>query len=420
MVSKSRTTKSTSTDTPPGVAFVLHQKQAEFKNSDKIYRGFVSGVGAGKTFVGAYDLLTRGIPGALYAVVAPTYKVLSDATLRTFKDVAEKLDLWNEDAYRKTDNQVKLNNGVEILFRSGDQPGNLRGPTLAGCWMDECSQMKEEVFSVMIGRLRYGGRQGWLSGTFTPAGKDHWTYRVFGDATNPNVTLVQCSTKDNPFLETQFYENLLLQYGKGEGGMLRAMQELEGQFVCVEGAEWGPECFTPDIWFDDWPVDDMAVKVVALDSSKGLGGKTGDYSSFAMVMYSNGLLWVEFDLNNQRNTTGMIDTALEIQRSFRPHYFGIEAEFGGHVMGHDLMARSEQAKILVPAMLVPTQGIQKEVRIRRITPYLTRKLLRFRNTEMTKHGVQMMESFPHAEHDDSADSLEMAIRLVNESIALAA
>ena len=239
-----------------------------------------------------------------------------------------------------------------------------------------------------------------------------------GDATNPNVALFQCSTKDNPFLPPDFYDSLLLQYGKGEGGMLRAMQELEGKFVCVEGAEWGPENFTDRVWCEEWPVDDQALKTVMLDSSKGIGGKTGDYSCFTKLMYSRGKLWVEFDMDNARNASGMTARAIEIQQEFKSDWFGVEAEFGGNVMVDDLTNRAEAAGILMPLVLVPTNGVQKEVRIRKLTPYLTQDMIRFKNTEQTKIGVTQMESFPHAQHDDAPDSLEGAVRILNESGAI--
>lgn len=400
---------------PKEMEFRLHSKQLEFYRSNALYRGFVGGIGSGKSFVGAFDLITKSVPGALHAVVAPTYRLLADATLRSFMDVARALDLWDDAAYRKTDNTAMLKDGSEFLFRSGDDPGKLRGPNLRAGWLDECSQMKEEVFSVMIGRLRWGGRQGTLSGTFTPSGREHWTYRVFGDVKNPNVTLVQCSTRDNPFVDRQFYDNLLLQYGKGEGGILRAQQELEGQFVCVEGAEWGPECFSEDLWFTDWPESDDAIRVVNLDSSKGIGGKTGDDSVFAEVMFHDGLLWVEFNMNNTRNASQISADAIEIQKAFRPDFFGIEEEFGGHVLADDLAMRAEAEDLLMPIVLVPTRGLPKDVRIRCLTPYLTRKMFRFRRTEQTVRGVQCMESWPHSEHDDAPDALEGAIRIINES-----
>ena len=70
---------------------------------------------------------------------------------------------------------------------------------------------------------------------------------------------------------------------------------------------------------------------------------------------------------------------------------------------------------MIPLVLVPTHGIPKEVRIRRLTPYLARDMVRFRDTEHTKIGVAQLESFPHAQHDDFPDSLEGAVRIINES-----
>jgi PBSX family phage terminase large subunit len=400
------------------VTILLHPKQKIFTDSNKIYRGFVSGVGGGKSIAGAFDLCVKSQPGCLYAIVGPNYRMLSDATFRAFVEVATKLGLWNENLYRRTDNIAILENGAEILFRSGDSPSTLRGPSLSGCWMDECQGTNEEVFSIMIGRLRQGGKQGWLSGTFTPAGKDHWTYRVFGDETNPNVTLVHASTRDNPFNPPEYYENLLFQYGKGEGGMLRARQELEGEFVCVEGAEWPQEWFGPQVMVDDWPHDDNALRVVMLDSSKGIGGKSGDYSCFAMLMYSRGMLYFDFDMDNTRNASGMASRAIEIQKEFKPDWFGIESEFGGSVLADDLLNRAEAARILMPVVLVPTHGTQKEVRIRKLTPYLAQDMIRFKRSEGTKIALTQFESFPHSAHDDAPDSGEGAIRILNESGAV--
>jgi PBSX family phage terminase large subunit len=394
--------------------------QAGFVGCAKHFVAYAGGVGAGKSFVGSYSILVQSKPGDLIAVCAPTFRQLADSTQRSFVEMAVKMGLWDEAAYRKTDNQAILTNNVEVLFRSADNPHANRGPNLRRVWLDEAGLMDEEMFNVMIGRLRFGGDLGYLTATFTPQGKAHWTYRLFTDTTNPNVALFRSATRDNPFLAPEFYESLLLQYGKGEGGLLRAQQELEGMFVCVAGAEWGAECFGEEVWFDEWPQDDRAIKVVMLDSSKGIGGKTGDYSCFAKVMYARGLLWVEFDMDNTRNASGMAERAIQIQQKFKADFFGVETEFGGAVLVDDLQNRAEAAKLLMPLVLVPTAGMQKDVRIRRLTPYLTQRMIRFKRTEATRLGVSFMESFPHSPHDDAEDSLEGAIRIINESGMLAA
>ena len=400
---------------PASVSMVLHPVQKAFVDCNALFKSFVAGIASGKSYVGAYDLLLHAKPGNLVVVAGPTYRQLSDATMRSFIDVATKLGLWNENQYRKTDNVAKLNNNVEVLFRSSDNPASNRGPSLHYAWLDEAGLMPEEMFNVMIGRLRGGGEQGRLTATFTPQGKEHWTYRLFADASNPNVALYYCSTKDNPFIAPEIYQNLLLQYGKGEGGILRAQQELEGKFVCVEGSEWPPEWFGPDVWFDDFPEDAEALRAVMLDSSKGIGGKTGDYACFALGSYSRGCLYVEFRMSNAWNASNMVDSTIDLQKTFRPHYMGIESEFGGTVLADDLYQRADAQSLMIPVVLVPTQGIQKEVRIRRLTPYLARGMVKFRNTEQTRIGVTQLESFPHGMHDDAPDALEGVIRILNES-----
>ena len=398
------------------IKIVLHPTQEAFFQCDSIYKAFTAGRGSGKSYIGAYDFLSHTPPGTTGMIIAPSYRMLSDSTQRSFIELASKLGLWDEKKFRRTDNVAMLNNDVEILFRSGDEPNRLRGSSIYRIWADECSLLKEDVYGIAIACLRWPGAEHLtFTGTFTPAGKDHWTYRVFGDKTNPNVSLFSCGTRDNPFLSPDFYNNLLMQYGKGEGGILRARQELEGEFVCVEGAEWPAEWFTGDIWFDEWPTDDQAVRAVALDSSKGIGGKSGDYSVFAKGVYSHGTLYVEFDMDNQRNATQIAGDAIGIQDDFKPHYFGIESEFGGAVLVDDLANRAEAANMMMPLVLVPTQGLSKEVRIRRLTPYLAQGIIRFKNTEQTRLAVQMFESWPHSDHDDPEDALEMLVRVINES-----
>jgi predicted phage terminase large subunit-like protein len=91
--------------------------------------------------------------------------------------------------------------------------------------MDEASLMSVDVFNVLIGRLREGGEQGWLSATFTPKGRAHWTYNTF--ATNrADTAIFYARTRDNPFAPRQFDATLRAQYTS-----TLAAQELEGQFI---------------------------------------------------------------------------------------------------------------------------------------------------------------------------------------------
>jgi predicted phage terminase large subunit-like protein len=189
-------------------------------------RGLVGGVGSGKSFAGAYDLLrraSRAAPARLYLVGAPTYPMMRDASLRTFLALARETRRLA--ALNRSEMRATLANGSEVLFRSADDPDTWRGANLSGIWLDEASLMVKEAFEVGIGRLREGGQRGWLSATFTPKGKAHWTYQVFGLGA-PETALFRARTADNPFLPDTFAGALARQYG---GALSR--QELEGEFV---------------------------------------------------------------------------------------------------------------------------------------------------------------------------------------------
>lgn len=239
------------------VEISFHPVQFDFIHSPATFRGFVGGRGAGKSFVGSYDLLRRAKAGRLYMVCAPTYKVLKDATFRSFADNARKLQFLKK--LNLADLRATLGNGAEVIFRSAENPDSLRGPNISGCWMDEASYCHEDAYQVVIACLREAGEQGWLSATFTPKGKQHWTYKIIGrniearrknaealvrgetptETIDPNVELFTARTKDNPFLPAEFEGLLRSQYTSQQ-----ARQELEGTFLDVGGKLFNRRWFT--------------------------------------------------------------------------------------------------------------------------------------------------------------------------------
>lgn len=213
----------------------LHQAQQDFIDSTELYRGFTGGRGAGKSYIGALDLLLRVQDDRLYGVYAPTFPMLRDSSWRMFLDLADQLRFIR--TINRTEMRVLLGNGAEVLFRSADDPDRARGPNLSGAWLDEASLMVPEIFTIVIGCLRERGQQGWLSATFTPRGRRHWTYAVFG-AKQPNTALFHARTVDNPFLPEDFAATLRAQYPEQF-----ARQELDGEFIELQGNVFRREWF---------------------------------------------------------------------------------------------------------------------------------------------------------------------------------
>ena len=248
---------------------------------------------------------------------------------------------------------------------------------------------------------------GTLTSTFTPKGRSHWSFQVFGSG-DAGVELFQAKTSENPFLDAKFYETLKQQYG----GLL-ALQELEGQFLDVQGSEWPGEYFTPDIWFDDWPRTD--IKVLALDPSKGKDSKHGDYSALVLLgrCLETGILYCDADLA-RRPTSRIIQEGLELYRRADPMAWAIETNQFQELLA-DEIARVGQDTGLMPAIVPLVNTVNKQVRIRRIGPYLARHAIRFRaGSPGAELLVQQLREFPEGDHDDGPDALEMAIRVMGQ------
>lgn len=199
----------------------LYASQHDFVLCRDRFAGFVGGIGSGKSYAGAVKgLLEAGSTKCLGVVTAPTYPMLRDATLRTYLDLAGDAIV----DFHRSEMLATLANGSEVLFRSADNPDRLRGPNISWWHGDEASLYGADVWPVMIGRLREGGKAGRAWITFTPKGRN-WIYHRLSE-----FTLFRARTRDNPYLDDEFIRSLEASY---TGGFAR--QELEGEFVSFEG-----------------------------------------------------------------------------------------------------------------------------------------------------------------------------------------
>jgi hypothetical protein len=402
--------------------FPCYPKQAQFLQATEPVRGFVAGQGSGKSVVGAFDLLQRALDGRTYMVTGPTYKVLGQATIRTFVEVARKFNRLVR-VRTSADNPSALirlappRKGLaEVLFRSTENPDHLRGPNLSGLWMDEASLSPLEAYQIGIARLREAGERGWLTATFTPRGLTHWTHEVFGKE-QPGIFLVHARTDENPFLAPEFLALVKATYTG-----LRAEQELGGRFVAVEGAEWPPEYFE-DIFFRDWPANlPWAATAIALDPSKGRDatkpkeGRPPDYSAFVWgAVGPDGTTWVDANLDNVRDVSRIVADGIGIYRSCPfgpPTAFVIETNAFQVLIGGLLFEEARKIGLSLPLWGIDNHE-NKLARIRgRITPELARRKLRVRDTPGGRLLVAQLRDFPQGQYDDGPDALEQLLRML--------
>lgn len=212
----------------------LYAAQDDFVASAARYAAFIGGIGSGKSYAGCVRAMLAGLGSIgneriptpnLGVVTAPTYRMLHDATLRTFREVAAPFIA----DYSKSDGIVTLLNGSEVLFRSADNPETLRGPNATWWHGDEAALYDSTVWRIMIGRLRQFGRQGYAWITTTPKGRN-WIYQEFVQKTRDDYAIFRAKTRENVFLHADFVAGL---QGAYTGDF--AAQELDGEFVAFEG-----------------------------------------------------------------------------------------------------------------------------------------------------------------------------------------
>jgi PBSX family phage terminase large subunit len=237
----------------------LHEYQYNFLYDQTPNLAAVTGIGGGKTWVGAAKAIKYGgeNAGATCLITAPTYPMLRNSTLSTFFELCPP-EIIRE--YNKADREVLLKNGTKYLFRSTTDPETLRGVTVSFIWMDEAALSTEYAWKILKGRLRDPRFPRQIIITTTPKGRQHWLFKNFGgDKLRPDFGLYKWSTKDNTFLAPDYYESLREIYS----GQF-ALQELEGEFITQQGLVYGG-FFDRSIHVGDYPYRPEMPVVLAWD-----------------------------------------------------------------------------------------------------------------------------------------------------------
>ncbi len=194
--------------------------------------------------------------------------------------------------------------------------------------------------------------------------------------------------------------------------------EKQGDPVDPSLCEWPAEYFDwPGFWFDTWP-SQLEVKVLSLDPSKGKDAKTSDYSPFVKIGRDrSGVNYIECDCRNDRDVTVISHTAAAHVKDFRPDAFAVEYNGFQELLALPLQLAAEAARVDLPIRPVDNT-VNKLVRIRRLTPFLAQRRLRFKaRSPGTLLLVQQMKDFPVGDYDDAPDALEQGLRTVADILA---
>ena len=126
---------------------------------------------------------------------------------------------------------------------------------------------------------------------------------------------------------------------------------------------------------------------------------------------TDGTLYVEANLA-RRNSENLIDTILELQGDFSSDAIAFEVNQFQELLAVQLQGKASLCGYAVPMVKI-TNTVNKNIRIRRLGPYLGQGKIRFKaNSPGTKLLVDQLKDFPTANYDDGPDALEMALRVM--------
>lgn len=316
--------------TLPRLEIRVSDAQAGFIGSDARYSLFLGGIGAGKTYAGAIRALRFIRPDSLGLVIAPSFRMLRDATWRTSLDVWRGLGVA-EQILRGDELRVVFANGAEALFRSAEDPERLRGPNAAWAWIDEGALCHPDTWPITIGRLRQHGRVGpcWVTTTPKPANVGHgtkginWTRRVFVTEATDETAIHTAKTAENPFLPDAYVRSLNSQYTRR-----LARQELEAEWLVDQpGALW-----TRALLEDRRPAPDLVRVVVAIDPAVSSGEDSDETGIVVAGLGVDGRGYVLADRSCRLSPDGWARRAVAAFDDFRADLVTAEVNNGGDLV----------------------------------------------------------------------------------------
>lgn len=170
-----------------------------------------------------------------------------------------------------------------------------------------------------------------------------------------------------------------------------------------------------------WPeIEEWSYGVIdpATGQTKAKKGKLGDYTCI-LTGYKDrkGRLFVHNDWTHRAAPGKYIDEIFEHHEKYKYNSFGVETNLYRNLLLPNIIAererRSKEKKKIVQLPFYDIENIDnKEKRIYTLEPKVSHGWILF-NRALSQEFMGQIEDFPHADHDDCPDSLEMLWGLVN-------
>jgi len=210
-------------------AIELHKFQEKAFYSKKKITIMSAGIQSGKTFTGALcqgDRIWNSPKDGNHIIVAPTYKMLQQATLPKFLSLYEKYGKYNDQK-----GVFKFRFGPTVYIRSSTDPHSIEGITdVYSIWADEAGMFSKYFWENVEGRAALKRAPIYI--TTTPYYLN-WLYHIVEEARKgkrDDILLLEFKSIDNPYFprEEYFRQKALLD-------PVRFAMKFDGVFGRIEG-----------------------------------------------------------------------------------------------------------------------------------------------------------------------------------------
>lgn len=165
--------------------------------------------GSSKTFVLCYVALKQAtIPGNTVLICRKTLTSLKKSTLEVLIGGDNPVIPKGAYKYLKQEQKIEIYGGGQIYLQGLDDMMKVRSMNLGCICVDEATELDEEDWLELKGRLRleYGSRQ--IYGATNPGSPSHFLYKRFIEQPADNVKMVKMITTDNIYLPKDYIDDL--------------------------------------------------------------------------------------------------------------------------------------------------------------------------------------------------------------------
>lgn len=143
-------------------------------------------------------------------VVRQTYASMKDSVFAELIGAINNMKMGAFVNVKTTPLELTFSNGSQVLFKGADDETKLLSISgIDKVWIEEASDITQDMFNQLELRLRGGGLKKQFYLTFNPISETHWLKREFFDNPKEDCYVLHTTYLDNRFLDDNYINTLL-------------------------------------------------------------------------------------------------------------------------------------------------------------------------------------------------------------------